>query len=95
LKGTISEKEVKIRTLELEIEKLKNALAEANLAKKVASTASPTAAEEEDVTASATVGAASAAAEEENTEEGVVSPNSISGNADDVELPHNSNSLTE
>ncbi|KAI8575506.1 hypothetical protein K450DRAFT_261518 [Umbelopsis ramanniana AG] len=94
LKSTISEKDVKIRNLELELEKMRNALAEANLAKKVASTPSP-APKEEEATSDAAAGAAAAAADEEKQEEGVVSSNSVSGNAEDVELPHNSNSLTE
>ncbi|KAG2178707.1 hypothetical protein INT44_001860 [Umbelopsis vinacea] len=90
LKGTISEKDVKIRNLELELEKMRNALAEAKLANKVASTPSP-APKEEATSDDAAAGAAAAAADEE----GVVSSNSVSGNAEDVELPHNSNSLTE
>ncbi|CAO3678854.1 unnamed protein product [Umbelopsis ramanniana] len=100
LKSTISEKDVKIRNLELELEKMRNALAEANLAKKVASSPSPAAApkekvDEEDVNSNAAAGAATAFVEEGKQEEGVVSSNSVSGNAEDVELPHNSNSLTE
>jgi hypothetical protein len=100
LKSSISEKDVKIRNLELELEKMRNALAEANLAKKVASTPSPAAApkeevDEEDANSNAAAGAATAFSEEEKQEEGVVSSNSVSGNAEDVELPHNSNSLTE
>lgn len=79
---------------------MRNALAEANLAKKVASTPSPAAApkeevDEEDVNSNAAAGAATAFVEEGKQEEGVVSSNSVSGNAEDVELPHNSNSLTE
>jgi regulator of replication initiation timing len=70
--------------LELELEKLRNQLAEATLTKKVESTPAPVS-EQEDTS--------NAAAEE--TEEGVVSSNALSDDVADVDLPHNSNSLTE
>jgi hypothetical protein len=70
--------------LELELEKLRNQLAEATLIKKVDSTPAPVS-EQEDIS--------NAAAEE--TEEGVVSSNALSDDVADVDLPHNSNSLTE
>jgi len=90
LKSTLSEKDVKIRNLELEVEKLKNALAEATLVNKVEplSVVEPT-------SSSAAGAAASAADEETSLLEGVVSSNSLSNDVDDVDLPHNSNSLTE
>ncbi|KAG2174290.1 hypothetical protein INT43_004313 [Umbelopsis isabellina] len=91
LKESLSQKDVKIRNLELEIEKLQNSLAEINLKKKVESTPSP-AAEEAPISPGA--GGASAAAAEEETD-GVVSSNAATSESADVELPHNTNALTE
>jgi hypothetical protein len=92
LKDSLAQKDVKIRNLELEIEKLKTSLAEINLTKKVESTTSPTAPSEEPISQAA-AGAATAAAEEGT--DGVVSSNAVTDDSADVELPHNSNALTE
>jgi hypothetical protein len=89
LKESLGQKDVKIRNLELEIEKLKTSLAEMALTVKVGTAAA------EDESTSSAAAAATAAAEEEQADDGVSSSNSVSGNAEDVELPHNSNSLTE
>jgi hypothetical protein len=70
--------------LELELEKLRNQLAEATLTKKVESTPAPVSEQEDTSNAAA-----------EKTEEGVVSSNALSDDVADVDLPHNSNSLTE